>query len=96
MDDLTKVSTLVSNNAAIAVVAIPHIEVPNSQGLMIALDGVSEPGNLGTIIRVLDWYGISHIIASQDCADPYNQKPSAPRWAALAACKSAKWIYLTI
>lgn len=74
LDDLTKVSTLVSNNAAIAVVAIPHIEVPKAQGLMIALDGVSDPGNLGTIIRVADWYGISHIIASQDCADPYNPK----------------------
>ncbi|GAM73011.1 tRNA (guanosine(18)-2'-O)-methyltransferase [Vibrio ishigakensis] len=41
---------------------------------MIALDGVSDPGNLGTIIRVADWYGIKHIVASTDCADPYNPK----------------------
>ncbi|WP_187377018.1 RNA methyltransferase [Vibrio mimicus] len=74
LDDLTKVSTLVSNNAAIAVVEIPRIEVPKAQGLMIGLDGVSDPGNLGTIIRLADWYGIQHIIASQDCADPYNPK----------------------
>lgn len=73
-DDLTKASTLVSNNAAIAVVEIPSVETPKAQGLMIALDGVSDPGNLGTIIRVADWYGIKHIVASTDCADPYNPK----------------------
>ena len=74
LDDLTKASTLVSNNAAIAVVEIPSIKVPQAKGLMIALDGVSDPGNLGTIIRVADWYGIEHIVASSDCADPYNPK----------------------
>ncbi|MEF1289809.1 RNA methyltransferase [Vibrio sp. M260118] len=74
LDDLTKASTLVSNNAAIAVVEIPSAEMPKAQGLMIALDGVSDPGNLGTIIRVADWYGIKHIVASSDCADPYNPK----------------------
>ena len=74
LDELTKASTLVSNNAAIAVVEIPQVDVPKAQGLMIALDGVSDPGNLGTIIRVADWYGIKHIVASTDCADPYNPK----------------------
>ena len=74
LDDLTKASTLVSNNAAIAVVEIPTFEAPVAQGMMIALDGVQDPGNLGTIIRVADWYGIKHIVASQDCADPYNPK----------------------
>ncbi|MGB1319537.1 MAG: RNA methyltransferase, partial [Vibrio gallaecicus] len=74
LDDLTKASTLVSNNAAIAVVEIPSFDLPKAQGLMIALDGVSDPGNLGTIIRVADWYGIKHIVASSDCADPYNPK----------------------
>lgn len=74
LDELTKASTLVSNNAAIAVVEIPTAKVPQAKGLMIALDGVSDPGNLGTIIRIADWYGIDHIIASTDCADPYNPK----------------------
>lgn len=74
LDDLTKASTLVNNNAAIAVVEIPSVETPKAEGLMIALDGVSDPGNLGTIIRVADWYGIKHIVASTDCADPYNPK----------------------
>ncbi|OLQ90297.1 RNA methyltransferase [Vibrio panuliri] len=74
LGELTKASTLVSNNAAIAVVEIPQYCQPAPQGLMIALDGVQDPGNLGTIIRVADWYGIKHIVASSDCADPYNPK----------------------
>ncbi|USD40290.1 RNA methyltransferase [Vibrio sp. SCSIO 43135] len=74
LDELTKASTLKSNNAAIAVVEMPVVQEPKAQGLMIALDGVSDPGNLGTIIRLADWYGIEHIVASSDCADPYNPK----------------------
>ena len=73
-DELTKASTLVSNNTAIAVVEIPDTTAPKAEGIIIGLDGVSDPGNLGTIIRVADWYGIKHIVASRDCADPYNPK----------------------
>lgn len=74
LNDLTKASTLVSNNAAVAVVEMPSTDAPVTEGLIIALDGVSDPGNLGTIIRIADWYGIKHIVASTDCADPYNPK----------------------
>ncbi|CAH0528932.1 TrmH family RNA methyltransferase [Vibrio hippocampi] len=74
LDDLSKASSLVSNNAAVAMVKMPSIEAPTAEGFMIALDGVSDPGNLGTIIRLADWYGIKHIVASMDCADPYNPK----------------------
>ncbi|WP_117233796.1 RNA methyltransferase [Vibrio maerlii] len=74
LDELTKASSLVSNNAAVAIVEIPKVEAPKAEGLMIALDGVSDPGNLGTIIRIADWYDIQHIVASSDCADPYNPK----------------------
>ena len=74
LDELTKASSLVTNNAAVAIVEIPSHDIPEAKGLMIALDGVSDPGNLGTIIRVADWYGIKHIVASTDCADPYNPK----------------------
>ncbi|MEZ9230234.1 RNA methyltransferase [Vibrio amylolyticus] len=74
LDELTKASTLKSNNAAIAIVETPKTNIPEAKGTMIALDGVSDPGNLGTIIRVADWYGIKHIIASSDCADPYSPK----------------------
>ncbi|WP_409423438.1 RNA methyltransferase [Pseudoalteromonas sp. RW-H-Ap-1] len=73
-EQLTKVSTLVSNNAAIAVIDMPSTVLPDENSLILALDGVSDPGNLGTIIRVADWYGIKHIVASTDSADPYNPK----------------------
>lgn len=42
--------------------------------LNLALDGVQDPGNLGTIIRIADWFGITHIYCSQDTADVYNPK----------------------
>jgi TrmH family RNA methyltransferase len=71
---LTKASTLVSNNAAIAIVVMPEPTLPQVSGLILALDGVSDPGNLGTIIRVADWYGIKHIVTSLDSADAYNPK----------------------
>ena len=73
-ESLTKASTLVSNNAAIAVVDMPEADLPKNTGLILALDGVSDPGNLGTIIRVADWYGIKHIVTSTDSADAYNPK----------------------
>lgn len=42
--------------------------------LSLALDGVQDPGNLGTIIRIADWFGITHIYCSEDTADVYNPK----------------------
>ena len=46
----------------------------NTQELSLALDGVQDPGNLGTIIRIADWFGITNIYCSQDTADVYNPK----------------------
>lgn len=45
-----------------------------SHTLCLALDGVQDPGNLGTIIRIADWFGIEHIYCSEDTADVYNPK----------------------
>lgn len=47
-------------------------EIPS--GLLVALDGVQDPGNLGTIIRTCDWFGIHDILCSRDTADCYNPK----------------------
>lgn len=44
------------------------------QNLSIVLDGVQDPGNLGTIIRIADWFGIRHVICSEDTADVFNPK----------------------
>ena len=73
-DSLTKASTLSSNSAAIAIATIPKPLPPANKGLILALDGISDPGNLGTIIRLADWYGVSQVLCSQDCADPYSPK----------------------
>ena len=53
-------------------------------GLLVALDGVQDPGNLGTIIRTCDWFGIHHILCSRDTADCYNSKVVQATMGALA------------
>ncbi len=45
-----------------------------SRVLMIALDSIRDPGNMGTIMRIADWFGVQHIFASPDCVDIYNPK----------------------
>lgn len=73
---LTTLGTLKSNDAAIAVVGIKPQQQPIilSGEWVIALDDVNDPGNLGTILRLADWYGITNIIASEQTADFYNPK----------------------
>ena len=53
-------------------------------GLWVALDGVQDPGNLGTIIRTCDWFGIHHIVCSRETADCYNPKVVQATMGALA------------
>lgn len=75
-NELEKVGTFSTNDAALAVVKIP--EQPWQQPVrgewILVLDNVNDPGNLGTIIRIADWYGIKHIVCSEDTADTYNPK----------------------
>ena len=75
-DELEKVSTLMTNDSAVAVVKQspkPNLEIKNNE-IIIALDKIQDPGNLGTIIRTADWYGIKNIVVSEDTADFYNPK----------------------
>jgi len=76
VEELQKAGTLKTNNSVIAVAKCKLYEAPviKSNELILVLDQVSDPGNLGTIIRVADWYGIKHVICSPDCADLYNPK----------------------
>ena len=53
-------------------------------GLWVALDGVQDPGNLGTIIRTCDWFGVHHIVCSRDTVDCYNPKVVQATMGALA------------
>jgi TrmH family RNA methyltransferase len=73
---LTEVGTLKSNNAALAVVEMPVADGKKADAdkLYLALDDINDPGNLGTILRVADWYGIDTILASEETAELYNPK----------------------
>jgi TrmH family RNA methyltransferase len=75
--ELKKISALTTPNEVLAVVRIPeYIFKPEelSSGPTLALDDVSDPGNLGTIIRVADWFGIKNIICSENSADCFAPK----------------------
>lgn len=73
--ELERISTLSSNEVWLIVVKMKQYESSKkSDWLTLILDGINDPGNLGTIIRIADWYGVSHIIASMDTVDCYNPK----------------------
>jgi TrmH family RNA methyltransferase len=73
---LEQVGQYQSNDSALAVVHMKANEafVPGKEELILALDEVRDPGNLGTIIRIADWYGIQKLIFSPHTADFYNPK----------------------
>ncbi|MGY0393260.1 TrmH family RNA methyltransferase [Bizionia sp. KMM 8389] len=72
--DLKKISFLKTPNQALAVFEIPKLKEINESGLQLALDDVRDPGNLGTIIRLCDWFGISQLICHTQTVDCYNPK----------------------
>ena len=75
--DMERISQLKSSNSTLAVVEIPHYDLQQAepkQNLVLALDRVQNPGNLGTIIRLADWFGITDIVCSADSADCFNPK----------------------
>ncbi|MSP57697.1 MAG: RNA methyltransferase [Flavobacteriaceae bacterium] len=69
---------LTAFDTAPGVLAMVRIPVPDAldQGVnfMLALDGISDPGNMGSIIRLADWFGLQQVIASEDCVDMFNPK----------------------
>jgi TrmH family RNA methyltransferase len=74
-ESIQKLSTLVNNQIGIAVVQqkkFPPFKIQDRY--TIVLDGIRDPGNLGTIIRVCDWYGFKQIVLSEDCTEFYNPK----------------------
>lgn len=75
--EMERISQLKSANSVLAVVELPTRKLANvqpSKNLVLALDRVQNPGNLGTIIRLADWFGISDIVCSEDTADCFNPK----------------------
>ncbi|MBL6663651.1 MAG: RNA methyltransferase [Flavobacteriales bacterium] len=73
-NDLSRISSLKTPNKVIAVVQIKKDSLDITGNTVLALDGVKDPGNLGTIIRLADWFGVKDIICSDDCVDYLNPK----------------------
>ena len=72
--DLAKITALTTANDCLAIFKIPKERKMETEGLLVALDDIRDPGNLGTIIRLCDWFGISQIVCSQQTVDVYNPK----------------------
>jgi TrmH family RNA methyltransferase len=77
VSDIARISSFETPPPVMAVINLPDITLDIqaiSHTLSIALDNIQDPGNLGTIIRTANWFGIRNIICSNDCADCYNPK----------------------
>lgn len=76
--ELERLSHHQAPQKALAVVEQKQFELPNPQALnrqlSLALDGVQDPGNLGTLIRICDWFGVEHLFCSKETADLFNPK----------------------
>lgn len=73
-NDLKKISALTTANDCLAVFKIKEVNSHSSSGLELALDNIKDPGNMGTIIRLCDWFGISKIVCTEETVDIYNPK----------------------
>jgi TrmH family RNA methyltransferase len=73
-NELKKISALATQNSCLAVFRIPIEKKIIESGLILALDSIRDPGNLGTILRLCDWFGIDQIVCSKDAVDIYNPK----------------------
>ena len=72
--ELQRISFLSTPQKALAVFKIPEAVITAGQGLTVAIDAVRDPGNLGTIIRLCDWFGVAQLVCSQGTVDCYNPK----------------------
>ena len=76
-EELERASLLRTPQSVLAVMPIPGRQLDIAalcNSLSVALDGVQDPGNLGTILRICDWFGIHHVLCSEGTADVYNPK----------------------
>lgn len=75
--DMERMSSMTTAPEVLAVVEIPEYDINAAgvnQGLVLMLDGIRDPGNMGTLIRTADWFGISDIVASEDSVEFWNPK----------------------
>lgn len=88
--EIAKASLLKSPQDVLAVYRKPiyNLQPESLTGqLILALDTIQDPGNLGTIVRLADWFGIEHLVCSPDCADLYNPKTVQATMGAIARVK---------
>ncbi|WP_366185145.1 RNA methyltransferase [Flavobacterium ovatum] len=72
--DLKKITALATPNSCLAVFKIPEEKPIIDSGLILALDSIRDPGNMGTILRLCDWFGIKQLLCSNETVDIYNSK----------------------
>ena len=72
--ELKKLSVLKAPNNVLALFKIPSSKPLKKEGLILALDEINDPGNLGAIIRLCDWFGVDQLICSTNTVDSYNSK----------------------
>ena len=72
--EMKKITALSSPSSCLAVFQMPKETKISNQGLIVALDDIRDPGNLGTIIRLCDWFGIEQMICSKETVDVFNPK----------------------
>ncbi len=75
--EMKRISELQSPSPVMAIVQIPEYKIEISllnSGLHLVLDSIQDPGNMGTIIRIADWFGIQNIFCSESCVDAYHPK----------------------
>ncbi|MGA9638399.1 TrmH family RNA methyltransferase [Flavobacterium sp.] len=72
--DLKKISALATPNSCLAIFKIPNEKPIEDLGLILALDSVRDPGNMGTILRLCDWFGIKQLVCTIETVDIYNPK----------------------
>lgn len=85
--ELEQASCLTTPQGLLAVFDMPREDeafLPQRDELVLALDGVQDPGNVGTILRIADWFGISHVVCSRDTADVFSPKVVQATMGALA------------
>lgn len=75
--ELERVGTFETGNELVAVAiepAVPAFRAPESGELMLALDGIHDPRNMGGLLRIADWFGLARVMCSPDCIEIYNPK----------------------
>jgi len=72
--EMSQMSALKNPNGYLGVFRVPKTPALDFSNWILALDGLQDPGNLGTIIRLCDWFGVRHILCSENTVDAYNPK----------------------